>query len=366
MLAPRPRHIYVERKARDAPLARRILGSLPACSVHEIRDHRRLDAETVPVTGYNSRIKGAVLVLAHHPGPCIRPFPGLPEDRDPTEFFIAHANGCPFDCQYCFLQGYFDHGAPVLFVNREEILQELSDHLERTAAGGPAVYHAGELCDALALEAWSGFAEAAVPLFRGHPAARLELRTKCAGVESLLPPAPPPNVTVSWTLSPWEAWRSYERGTPPPAVRLRSARACQEKGYAVGIRLDPALVYPGWERGYQRLIAQIFEHLRPEGIESVVIGGFRYTRTLGHRIRERFPSSSLLLPEFVRCNDGKYRYFRPLRVSLYRTLVHQIREREPRVRSRLCMETEQVQRDVFCPHEARRVLSGRGRTGSHA
>lgn len=343
----RPKHIYVETRIRQAPRTENILRSLSGCSVHEIQDHRRLEDESVPLKGYNAGIKGNVLVLAHHPGPCIRPFPGSREDPAPTEFYVAHANGCPFDCQYCFLQGYFDHGAPVLFVNQEDLLEELAGHLEQNARNGPTVYHMGELSDALALELWSGFAAAAIPLMQGYPAARLELRTKCTGVDALLPEGPPPNITVSWTLTPWEAWERNEHRTPSPRVRIRSARACQEKGYRVGIRLDPALVYPGWESGYASLIQQIYEHLRPDGIESFVIGGFRYSPILGNRIKERFPSNSLLLPEFVRCKDGKYRYFRPLRVSLYRELVTQIRGHDPKALIHLCMETDQVHRDVF-------------------
>jgi spore photoproduct lyase len=347
MLSYRPRHIYVERAARDAPLSRHILDSLTGCPVHVIEDHRRLEAEPVPLKGYEGGIKSSVLILAHHPGPCIRPFPGSRGDKGPAEFFVAHANGCPFDCQYCFLQGYFDHGAPVLFVNQDDLLTELTDHLVRNARNGPVLYHMGELSDALALERWSGFAAAAIAVFGGYPLARLELRTKCEAVEAVLPGGPPPNVTVSWTLTPRRAWQLCEHHTPNPLERLRSARACQEKGYRVGIRLDPALVYPGWEEGYDGLIAQIYEQLRPEGIESFWIGGFRYSRALGNRIRERFPASSLLLPEFVLCNDAKYRYFRPLRVSLYQELTKQIRRHDPEIPVRLCMETEQVCRDVL-------------------
>ena len=348
MVADRPRHIYVERKIRRGPLTERILGSLPGCSVYEIQDHRRIEAESLPIKGYHTGIKRQVLVLAHHPGPCIRPFPGPSEGLGPSEFYVSHANGCPFDCQYCFLQGYFDHGAPVLFVNQEDLLKELTEHLPRRAASGPAaVYHMGELSDALALESRSGFAAAAIPVFRHFPAARLELRTKCSGVEAFLPDGPPGNVTVSWTLTPWEAWKLYELRTPNPIMRLQSARACQEKGYQVGIRLDPALVYPEWEGGYAKLIQQIYEHLQPEGIESFVIGGFRYSPILGNRIGERFPSNSLLLPEFVRCKDGKHRYFRPLRVSLYRQIVRQILAHDPEARIHLCMETDQVRKEVF-------------------
>ncbi len=347
MLPYRPIHVYVESEARNAPLTKRILGSLSGCSVSEIRDHRRLEEEHVPFKGYTADIKRRVLILAHHPGPWIRPFPGSTESLAPTEYYVAHANGCPLDCEYCFLQGYFDHGASVLFVNQEDLLHELAGHLAESAPNRPVVYHAGELSDGLALERWSGFASAAIPLFEDVPHARLELRTKCVGVEDLLPERPPSNITVSWTLTPWEAWKRYESRTPDPMARLRSARACQEMGYPVGIRLDPALIYPGWRAGYADLVEQIYELLHPEGIESIVIGGFRYSAMVVDRIRERFPSNRLLLQEFVRCPDGKFRYFRPLRVSLYRELVKRVRKYDAEARILLCMETDQIHKDVF-------------------
>ncbi len=318
----------------------------------------------MPFKGYTAEIKRGVLVLARHPGPCIRPFPGSPEGRPPTEFYVAHANGCPFDCAYCFLQGYFDHGAPVLFVNREDLVQELADHLKGSTPNRPVAYHAGELSDGLALEGWSGFAADAIPLFRAAPHAGLELRTKCAGVEGLLPAGPPSNVTVSWTLTPRETWKALEHRTPDPLARLRSARACREKGYPVGIRLDPAVIHPGWEAGYRELIEQIYEHLPPEGIESLVIGGFRYAASVADRIRERFPSNRLLLQEFVRCRDGKHRYFRPLRVRLYRWLVERIRAHDADARILLCMETDQVHKEVFLEDTDLGVQTDRSRPDS--
>ncbi len=343
---PRPAFLYVEAAAKDEPLARRILAMFAGTPVYEIQDHRRLDAGGVPLKGWGSRVKQQVLVLARNPGSFVRPF--RPQSRkEDRHFFIAHANGCPFDCQYCFLQAYFPHGAPVIFTNRQDLLEELEDHLREQERSGPATYHGGELSDALALEPLSGFARQAVEIFRGHPGATLELRTKCAGVESFLPAHPPQNVVCSWTLTPEEAWKLYEVRTPSPLERLSCARACQDKGYRIGIRLDPALRYPGWERGYADLVAAIFENLDPEGIESFVIGGFRYLPGLASRIRERFPECSLLLEEFVQCRDGKYRYFKPLRTSLYRSILAEIRRHGTAVQVRMSMESEPVRREVF-------------------
>lgn len=341
-----PRFVYVETRSLDDPATKRILRSLPDCRVYEIRDHRRLEEEEVPLMGYGSTIKKDVLVLAHHPGPFIRPFPGSDKEGEQTEFFIAHANGCPMDCTYCFLQSYFGHGAPVAFSNTEDLLQELEEHLEQRTNEKTATYHAGEFSDALVLEPISGFASRAVPLFRSHPWATLELRTKCADVEHLLPDDLPLNVVVAWTLTPHEAWQRYENGTPDPVQRLRSARACREKGVRVGIRLDPALLSPGGEQMYAALIQEVYRHLKPGSLESYVLGGFRYTSSLSNAIRERFPHCDLFGQEFVMCRDGKHRYFRPLRVSLYRKIIREIRKYDGQTSIRLCMETQQVIQDA--------------------
>ncbi len=338
--------VYIETRSQEDPDTQRILRSLGDCRVYEIRDHRRLEEEDVPHSGYDSKIKKKARVLAHHPGPFIRPFPVSDGKDEPTEFFIAHANGCPMDCRYCFLQSYFGHGAPVVFTNTEDLLQEMEEHLEHHAKAKAVTYHAGEFSDAMAMESLSGFASRAIPVFSRHPLATLELRTKCAEVENLLPDDPPVNIVVSWTLTPREAWQQYEPGTPGPSQRLQSARACRDKGYQVGIRLDPALLIPGWEKAYEGLILEVYRHLEPGTLESFVLGGFRYTPSLGAAIRERFPSCDLLGPEFVMCRDGKHRYLRPLRVNLYRKIIQEIRKHDGQSPIRLCMETEQVTQDV--------------------
>jgi len=343
---PEPEYFYLEPGSRADSLTQAILAACPNSSRFEVRDHRQIEQEPVPRQGYDTRIKQEVLILARHPGPFVRPFPGHSRAGEEAAYLIAHAYGCPFDCAYCFLQSYFEHGAPVLFTNREDLLRELATHLQAQPRDRTATYHAGEFSDALALEARSRFAADAIPLFRDYPHARLELRTKCAGVEALLPADPPPNVVVSWTLTPQTAWRRYEAGTPEPVRRLISARACQDLGYRVGIRLDPALLLPAWEREYEELLEEVFRHLVPAGIESFVLGGFRFTSVLANRIRQRFPGCGLLRAESVLCRDGKHRYFRPLRVRLYRTIIRAVLAHDPKAVVRLCMETDQVHQEV--------------------
>jgi len=322
-----------------------IIRRFPDALVIDINDHRRLDASQVPLKGYSQEVKRKVLILASNPGGFIRDFQSQKGVCGGREFFIAHANGCPFDCQYCFLQCYFAHSAPVLFVNQDDLFEELVQHLEIHPAG--TRYHAGELSDALALEALSGFASRAIPLFSHYPHVSLELRTKCACVEWLLPEHPPENIVVSWTLIPGRVAFELEQGPPSVEERLKSAARCQEMGYRVGIRLDPIIRSREWETGYTGLIEDIFATLNPSRIDSFVLGGFRYLPGLAARIRTRFPESPLLLDEFVPCSDGKFRYFRPLRVELYRRIIREIRRFSATVPVTLCMESDQVWKDVW-------------------
>jgi spore photoproduct lyase len=326
-----------------------IIRHFPYARRYEIDDHRRLDDSDVPLKGFTQEVKRTVLVLARNPGGFIREFQRQGDTCGRKEFFIAHANGCPFDCQYCFLQCYFSHSAPVLFVNQDHLFEELVRHVLEVPQG--TIYHAGELSDALALETLSGFAARALSVFGRYPQVALDLRTKCASVESLLPSHPPENIVVSWTLSPDRLSRELELGTPPIEERIRSAVRCQAKGYWIGIRLDPIVRYQEWETGYAELIQCILTALDPQRIDSFILGAFRYLPALATRIRMRFPNSHLLLDEFVPCIDGKFRYFRPLRVELYRRIVREIRRLSANIPITLCMETDQVWSEVQGLHK---------------
>jgi spore photoproduct lyase len=70
-------------------------------------------------------------------------------------------------------------------------------------------------------------------------------------------------------------------------------------------------------------------------------------------IQERHPHSRIVYGEFIRGLDGKMRYFRDIRVGLYRVLADAIRQRAPEVCLYLCMENEDIWRAAlgFSPEE---------------
>ena len=263
------------------------------------------------------------------------------------EWYVAPVAGCPFDCEYCYLQEYLGNAVPTIFVNADDMLAELRGKLD-THGDGRLRVHAGHLSDALALDHLTGASAELVELFREFPNATLELRTKTDNVGPLLDACrdnPPENIVVSWTMSPQAMIRRYEHGTASLTKRIRAARLYREAGLAVGMRLDPVVMFPGWRHAYSDMIEKICESLSPAAIESWALGCFRYRPELAEVIRRRFPASDLLDGGFVRCADGKRRYFRPLRLDAYLHIGSAIRRAHPDARIRLCMETTEVRRD---------------------
>jgi spore photoproduct lyase len=63
---------------------------------------------------------------------------------------------------------------------------------------------------------------------------------------------------------------------------------------------------------------------------------------------QRFPGSRFFHEEFIEGFDGKARYFRTLRVEMYRHLFLQLqRYAAPQTCIYLCMENNDIWRDVF-------------------
>jgi spore photoproduct lyase len=59
-------------------------------------------------------------------------------------------------------------------------------------------------------------------------------------------------------------------------------------------------------------------------------------------VQQRFPQSKIVYGEFVNGLDGKMRYFKPLRIRVYRDIVERIRQLMPGALIYFCMEDDDV------------------------
>jgi spore photoproduct lyase len=90
------------------------------------------------------------------------------------------------------------------------------------------------------------------------------------------------------------------------------------------------------------VVADIFSHVAGDNIVWISIGTLRFMPELKPILRQRFPGSRILCGEFIPGLDGKLRYFKPLRIRLYQTVIQAIREAAPDVLVYFCMEDDEV------------------------
>lgn len=352
-----PEIIFLERRARDYPMVQEILMRLRDTAVHEIDSYQNMAVQQL---GLNRRIatEKRSLILAVKEGELVKQV-----ERDlfrptPHEYYIIHSQGCPFDCEYCFLYGYLSHQRPTIFVNLPELLQRIKEIMvepitaatQQLSSSHPEArlfFHAGEFSDALAYDHLTNLSQPLVELFAPQQRARLEMRTKSAYVENLLNLAHNGQTVISWTFNPEEIATRLEHQTASLEERIGAARRVQDHGYWVGLRFDPMVWFSDWQKGYRQMIAQIFSALDPQKVTDISLGMFRATPELRRVIQHRVRHSWLLAGEVVQCEDKKYRYFKPIRLEMYRAIVGWIREYAPAANIELCMEAPEVETKVL-------------------
>ena len=121
-----------------------------------------------------------------------------------------------------------------------------------------------------------------------------------------------------------------------------------EAGYLVAFHFDPMVDHVGWEEAYPNVVRRIFDSVPARRVAWVSMGSLRFPPAMLKSMEQSFPQSRLTLGELKLASDGKIRYFKPIRIRLYRTLYRTIRVvGEPEVFTYLCMELPEVWRRVM-------------------
>lgn len=334
-----PDKIYVEEDILDHTYTEKILSKLTEVPIIQIKDYKKISQEKT----FRQRAdqdKNS-LALASKKGELVKNIGRM----DHGQFYLFHEIDCRYDCEYCYLQYYFQTKVPVIFVNRDEVLQKIQDLL---GDFDNPYFHVGEVCDALAFDDLTGFSLDIAELFSRYRNGTIEFRTKSVNVHNLTSISnPPENVIPSWTFSPQIVADLIEHKTPSLNERLLAAKQCQEAGYTVGVRLDPIIRIDGWEDCYQNMVAQILTLLNSNQIDYISLGTPKHNKVLFETIKKRFPASPTILGEMFPSNDSKYKYLKFQRADIYKKMISWIREYNSDIRIELSIESEEVKELVF-------------------
>ena len=151
---------------------------------------------------------------------------------EPHYYFI-HAYNCIYECEYCYLQGYFNSPDIVFFINHEDIAFEMKSLIESNKESG-IWFHAGEFSDSLAMSHFTGEIPFYFDFFKKHPKAKLEFRTKSANTRELEKMVPLSNVITTFSLSPQERAEKTDRGCPPISTRILAMEKLYKIGHPLG------------------------------------------------------------------------------------------------------------------------------------
>lgn len=222
-------------------------------------------------------------------------------------YYFIHSYNCIYECQYCYLQGYFHSPDLVFFVNHDEILVEI-ERIVRENDGREVWFHGGEFSDNLCLSHYSLEWEDYFELFRLHPQAKLELRTKSANVRVIENLHPIPNAYISFSLSPRLAIERFDLKTPSLDGRLKAMKRLAEKKFSLGVHFDPIIDAPNLLEQYQSLIGRLFEEISMDSIHYVSLGIVRFSKDSYRHMSRNYPESLILKERFLSGETGKTSY----------------------------------------------------------
>ncbi len=286
------------------------------------------------------------LLLTENKGSFFKGCPGTPRYLCCMYKILNFATGCPMDCSYCILQGYFSNPLLTVYANTGDMLRELEDVFNRTK-GNVLRLGTGEFTDSLALDDLTEFNTFIIPFIRQWEHVFFEVKSKTATIEQLEQFKGDPHIICSWSLNPPRVIEAEEHDAPSLDERLAAARQCREWGFGLGFHFDPLLYYDGWEDEYRDVVRRLFATIDWRRIYWISLGSFRYPASLEDVIQRRFPDTRIIYEEFITGGDGKTRYFLPIRLRMYKKLYQWIREYAPDVVVYFCMESPRAWREVF-------------------
>lgn len=282
-----------------------------------------------------------VLLLRNRTSPFIEQFQH-PIGRCSKFYKLTAYNNCNFWCEYCYLYLTFRNmPTSTHFVNYDKMYREIVSFDRSNIPDILRVLNLGELCDPLAVEDITGFAEELIPFVASETKqTKLLFLTKSDNIDSLLNLEHGGRSIMSFSINTDKVYQHLEHRTASPEARLMAAKKLQQAGYEIRLRIDPIILYSTWKRDYTDLVERLFAYVKPE---RITIGEYRPSKGLASHIGSRFPHSPLLKINSGLINDGsKLRYPDEHRLAMFKVIIDAIKKQDKKIKIALCKEDVKI------------------------
>ncbi len=284
------------------------------------------------------------LYITRNRGAAIRDCPGT-SHYTCCDYTILHTGTfCTMDCSYCILQAYFHPPLLRYFAGTKSMFDILDKIFRQNKIFRIGT---GEYTDSLIWEKISDQPLLLIKKFREQNNSILELKTKTVNIDRLKNIDHNGKTVIAWSLNTPDIIQSEEKGTSSLKARLKAAKRVESWGYKLAFHFDPVVIYQDCIKDYKNVIKTIFDYVSPQNVLWISIGSFRFMPHLKPLIEKRFPDSKICYGEFILGLDNKMRYFKPLRIKVYKSMVNQIKRYAPEVITYFCMEDKKTWNKCF-------------------
>jgi spore photoproduct lyase len=261
-------------KLKDCNLGEtKLYKSSATCLSVKLKNIQTLDGKIKP--RFSNLADGSIITLFDK-----TPFPTQDTDVVCPHFVeLKWANGCNFDCAWCYLNGtlrFRPMGKKPYLKDLDKIRAHLQDYFSQVKT--PTILNSGELSDSLAFEGnGNALSRIILPLFKTQKRHKLLILTKSANVKNILESKAQEQVIASFSINAPEVAKRWEKKAPSPKQRIKAAKKLYNEGYTIRIRLDPMVPVETWEDGYKEIIDILFNNIIPERITLGSLRGLQST-----------------------------------------------------------------------------------------
>lgn len=262
------------------------------------------------------------------------PYPKKEEDVVCPHFIeLKWANGCNFDCAWCYLNGtlrFRPMKKDPYLKEKDKIKSHVRNFLYQNET--PSILNSGELSDSLLFEgtedALSGFV---IDLFKRQNKHKLLILTKSDDVNGILESKSQDILISSFSINAFDVSKKWEKRAPSPKKRIKAAKKLYNEGYKVRMRIDPLVPISGWENKYKDLIDYLFCNLTPE---VITLGSLRGLQSTINNSKDK---------TWVKYLDDKSNWGKKIsfekRYDMYKTLITYLKTEYNYYDVGLCKET---------------------------
>lgn len=274
--------IYVENEAYNYAYTKTILSRFPNAHIVNIKHYK--DVFNRPHQDNSLQNSTKKLILAVNHGQLI--YEGSPVCQNfgsKRFFYLTTIMNCAFDCEYCFLKGMYPSSNIVLFVNREDYINEASTL-------GDSYLSVSFDTDLLAFDRIFDTTSIWVEFARKHPEVDVEIRTKTAPSDF----ASIPNLIYAFTISPQEIVSKHEPKTAFVDARIRAVNKAISLGATVRLCFDPIIYSKDFTNQYSNLMDKVINEVDLTKVRDVGIGTFRVSKDYLKNMRRAEPLSAIV------------------------------------------------------------------------